>query len=412
MTSIRRALPALIASTVIASVLVAGPVGAGGLSQTTQTTHSIASAIEISKAGGLGRIELHGDLAAVLQRDEGIVALVDVSNRERPKVVGRYDDGATQSLDGDLAFSTDGRWLFYARQTVQFSRDGLHVINVSDPTQPTLGVYEPGGGALRVAHYDDGSAEWVVLMDAVAGMVVYRFEPLTGILAPVHVSPLPALKVGGPASAGLVIQEDPITKTPLLYASTGETGVEIFDFSDPTSPVLLGSWSEVGLAEIEVLVKGKKRLIYGATEYWFDKTSKPYVYELDATDLGAIEQRRIISVGCKTDDSQRVQGMALAGSELYVANSTVGLPFFFGKNSFRFAPVHRGKQNPEAGYQGDFYVFDVEVAGHHVFATDAANGFLTITSRGQGPAWVYNPDESPWVSEEHRRSIGCLKRAS
>ena len=409
MSSIRRALPALIASGLIASALVAGPVGAGGLNQ---TTHSITGAIEISKVGGLGRIELHGDLAAVLQRDEGIVALVDVSNRARPRVVGRYDDGATQSLDGDLAFSTDGRWLFYARQTVQFSRDGLHVINVSDPKQPALGVYEPGGGALRVAHYDDGSSEWVVLMDAVAGMVVYRFEPLTGALAPVHVSPLPALKVGGPASAGLVIQKDPITKTPLLYASTGETGVEIFDFSDPTSPVLLGSWSEVGLAEIEVLVKGKKRLVYGATEYWFDKASKPYVYELDATDLGDIKQRRILSAGCKTDDSQRVQGMALAGSDLYVANSTVGLPYFFGKNSLRFTPVHTAKQNPEAGYPGDFYVFDVEVAGNHVFATDAANGFLTVAERSLGPAWVYNSDESPWVSEAHRRSIGCFKKAS
>ena len=404
MRSIRRALPALIASTLVASAFGVGSVEAGPL---TQPSHSIAGAIEVSKAGGLGRVELHGDLAAVLQRDEGIVALVDVSNRSRPRVVGRYDDGATQSLDGDLAFSSDGRWLFYARQTVQFSRDGLHVINVSDPKQPTLGSYQPGGGALRVAHYDDGSAEWVVLMDAVAGMVVYRFEPISGALVPVHVSPLPALKVGGPASAGLVIQKDPITKTPLLFASTGETGVEIFDFSDPTSPVLLGSWSELGLAEIEVLVQGKKRLIYAATEYWFDKASKPYVYELDATDLGAIKERRIISVGCKTDDSQRVQGMALAGSDLYVANSTVGLPVFFGKNSFRFTPVETAKQNPEAGYPGDFYVFDVEVAGNHVFSTDAANGYLTIVEREPGPPWEYNSDESPWHGESHRRSVGC-----
>src|SRR5688572_2887908 len=170
MRSIHRALPALVAAALIASAFVAGPVGAGGF---TQQSHSIAGAIEVSKAGGLGRVELHGDLAAVLQRDEGIVALVDVSNRARPRVVGRYDDGATQSLDGDLAFSSDGRWLFYARQTVQFSRDGLHVIDVSDPKQPTLRVYQPGGGALRVAHYDDGTDEWVVLMDAVTGMVVY-----------------------------------------------------------------------------------------------------------------------------------------------------------------------------------------------------------------------------------------------
>jgi len=399
MRFITRALPAL-----LALALVGGPVTAGNL---TQPSHSISGAIEISKAGGLGRIELHGDVAAVLQRDEGIVALVDVSNSSKPRVLGRYDDGATQSLDGDLAFSTDGRWLFYARQTVQFSRDGLHVIDVSDPKQPALHLYEPAGGALRVEHYDDGADEWVVVMDAIAGMIVYRFEPLTGALVPVHVSPLPALKVGGPASAGIVIQKDPITKTPLLYASTGETGVEIFDFSDPTSPVLLGSWSEVGLAEIEVLVKGKRRFVYAATEYWFDKTNKPYVYELDATNLENITRRRILSAGCKTDDSHRIQGMAIAGNDLYVANSTAGLPVFFGKNLLTFAPVQRGKQNPEAGYPGDFYVFDVEVADGHVFATDAANGYLTILQRGTRAPWDYNSDESPWHGPAHSRSLDC-----
>ena len=352
-------------------------------------------------------MELHGEIAAVLQRDEGIVSLVDVSDPARPKVLGRYDDNATQSLDGDLAFSTDGRWLFYARQTVQFSRDGLHVIDVSDPKQPTLGLYQPAGGALRVAHFDDGTTEWVVVMDAIAGMVVYRFDPLTGVLAPVHVSPLPALKVGGPASAGLVIQRDPITKKPLLYASTGETGVEVFDFSDPTAPALLGAWSDVGLAEIEVLVKGKKRFIYAATEYWFDSASKPHVYELDATNLGKITRRRILSVGCKTDDSQRVQGMALAGADLYVANSTAGLPVFFGKNSLRFTPVQRANQNAEAGYLGDFYVFDVEVAGSYVYATDAANGYLTVVKRERGAPWDYNAQEVPWHGKGHWDSISC-----
>jgi hypothetical protein len=388
----------------LASVLLIAPWSAGAVKQPSGT---IAGTLEISEAAGLGRIELNGDLAAVLQRDEGIVALVDISDRSRPKVVGRYDDGASQSLDGDLVFSSDGKWVIYARQTVQFSKDGIHVLNVSDPKNPTLGSYSPGGGTLRITHYDDGTAEWVVVMDATSGMVVYRFEPTTGVLVPVHVNALPALKVGGPASAGLVIQKDPILKKPLLYASTGQTGVEVFDFSDPTSPVLLGSWAELGLAEIEVLVKGKKRLIYGAAEYWFTKTNPPVVVELDASKLGKIDQKRTLSAGCKTDDSQRVQGMALAGDDLYVANSGVGLPVFFGKNSLRYTPVHVAKQNAEAGYLGDYYVFDVETDGRYVYATDAANGFLTIVKRGSVDAWDYNDDEYEWHTREHIEKIGC-----
>ena len=388
----------------VASVLLIAPWSTGAVKQPSGT---IVGTLEVSKAAGLGRIELNGDLAAVLQRDEGIVALVDVSDRSRPKVLGRYDDGASQSLDGDLVFSSDGNWVIYARQTVQFSKDGIHVLNVTDPKNPTLASYQPGGGTLRITHYDDGTDEWVVVMDATSGMVVYRFEPTTGVLVPVHVNALPALKVGGPASAGLVIQNDPLLKKPLLYASTGRTGVEVFDFSDPTSPALLGSWSELGLAEIEVQVKGKKRLIYGATEYWFTKTNPPVVVELDASKLSSIDLERKLSMGCKTDDSQRVQGMALAGDDLYVANSGVGLPVFFGKDSVRYTPVHIAKQNAESGYPGNYYVFDVETDGKYVYVTDAANGFMTIVKRGSVDAWDYNDDERGWHTQAHIDEIGC-----
>lgn len=371
-----------------------------------QPSHKIAGRLEVSTDAGLGRLELHGDLGAVLQRDEGVVALLDLSRPTQPKVLGRYSDDARQSLDGDLAFSSDGKWLFYARQTVQFSKDGLHVLDISDPADPTLASYQPGGGSLRVTHYDDGTTEWVVLMDATSGMVVYRFEPTTGVLVPVHVNALPATKVGGPASAGVVIQKDPILNKPLLYASTGMTGLEVFDFSDPTEPTLLGTWDGMGLAEIEVDVSGEHRLVYGATEYWFDKAQPPVVVELDASDLGSIKPERHMSVGCKTDDSQRVQGMALSDGSLYVANSTAGLPVYFGDNLFRFTPVIRGSQNKAATFQGSPYVFDVEVQGRYVYATDAATGYLTVIERSKVSGWDYSRDELQ-NNKKAFDSLGC-----
>ena len=174
--------------------------------------------LEVSKDAGLGQIELHGKIGAVLQRDEGAVALLDLKNPAKPKVLGRYDDDIADSFDGDLAFSDDGRWLIYARQTHQFSKDGLHVLDVSDPKAPRLAFYQPQGGAFRVAYYKDGSDEYVVSMDAVTGLVVNRFESTTGALVPVYADPLPIIrKVGGPASAGILIEKkDPKTKKPLL----------------------------------------------------------------------------------------------------------------------------------------------------------------------------------------------------
>lgn len=344
----------------------------------------IVGAVEVSKSAGLGRLELSGHLAAVLQRDEGIVALVDISNPRRPKVVGRYSDDARNSLDGDLAFSADGRWLLYARQTEQFSKDGIHVLDVSDPSAPALRLYMPAGGAFRIAYHADDNGEWVILLDAIFGLVVYRFEPTSGILVPVHVQPLPALKVGGPASAGLFVEpRDPRLKKPLLYVTTGRTGLEVFDLSNPSMLELLGSWNEVGLAEVEVSGRGGKRLVFAATEYWFDKQLKPEVIVLDASDLGSIRERERWAVGCPADDQWRIQGMAPYRNGVMVAHSHWGLVDMSRNAGTSSLEISTAKRNPDAKVTGGApYVFDVEIRRGLFYVTDAANGYLTIASGG------------------------------
>jgi hypothetical protein len=371
--------------------------------------HVLVGSLEVSESAGLGRIELHDDIAAVLQRDEGIVSLVDVANPAKPEVVGRYDDDARQSLDGDIVFSTDGQWLIYARQTVQFSLDGVHVIDVSDPSAPALRSYQPAGGTLRIAHHDDGTNEWVVAMDAIAGLVVYRFEPTTGILIPVHASPLPfTSKVGGPASAGIVIQEDPIEKKTLLYAASGGSGLEVFDFSDPTNPAQVGSWSDTGLAEIEVRVTGKKRTVFAASEYWFDAQSRPEIVRLDATKLGAIKQTQVMHLNCPPEDRYRVQGMAFAGEDLYAAHSSVGLLAYWDDSDHSFStfvPFARAPRNELARVLEAPYVFDVEAVGDHLYATDAATGMLSIIERRASPTL----DDADFNNPAAARRARCLK---
>lgn len=336
------------------------------------------SRVEVSTEAGLGRIELHGKIGAVLQRDEGTVALLDMKNPNRPKVLGRYDT-AVDSLDGDLAFSDDGNWLFYARQTSEFDEEGVHVLNVSDPSNPTLAYYLPAGGAYRVQYINQGDTEWVVLLDAIDGLVVSRFIPETGALIPVHIDPLPALKVGGPASAGFFYEaKDPALGVPLLYVTTGRTGLQVFDYSDPASPALLGSWADVGLAEVEVVATKKSRTVYAATEYWFTKTLKPEIFVLDATKLDAIERRRTIGLGLPAGEPNFVQGMALADGRLYVAHSSKGLVEFVarsGRHVRSYMPI--GDRNPNARVQTGPYAIDVEVWKGRGYVTDAALGTVS-----------------------------------
>ncbi|MFN2388803.1 MAG: LVIVD repeat-containing protein [Actinomycetota bacterium] len=372
-----------------AAALVALPAipSASGRARPGSSPRPVGS-IEISEAAGLGRVEVHGDTAAVLQRDEGIVALVDIENPKRPRVLGRFDDDARQSLDGDLAFSSDGRWLFYARQTRQFYLDGLLVLDVADPSSPRLAGYTAAGGTLRVAYHDAGDSEWVVTMDAVEGLTIARFDPQTGVVVPVTVQPLPepTQKVGGPASAGIVIDDDPMTGKTLLYASTGKTGVEVFDFTDPVNPAKLGGWEGIGLAELQVASSARSRTIYAATEYWFDDQLAPEVVVLDATDLSDIRKRGVKSIGKPADDAWRVQGMELVGGRLLVAHSHAGLVSFPTRRSGAPSLVSiAGRRNPEAGVVGEGpYAFDVDARGGLLFLTDAATGVLSIL-RGSAP---------------------------
>lgn len=338
--------------------------------------------VVVSDEGGLGRIERHGRVGAVLRRDEGIVTLLDLKGKQ-PQILGSYDDDASQSLDGDLAFSSDGSHLFYARQTSQYSLDGLHVLDISDPDAPVLSTFHPLGGSYRVAHYADDSGEWVYVLDAIHGLVTFSFEPTSGQVVPVSVDALPALKVGGPASAGIHIdRKDPISGAPLMYVTTGETGLQVYDISTPSSPTVVGEWSGTGLAEVEVVTTKKSRTVMAATEYWFDGSLEPEVVVLDASDLAEITEVDRWSAGGVADgfDSQQIQGMAFHKGRLYVAHSTLGVVAFDGKGKVvarRILP--KGKTpGPKAPMDGSSYAMDVEVWGRSLVATDAAYGQIHL----------------------------------
>ena len=352
-------------------------------------------AVKVSNTAGLGQIEIREGLAAVVERDDGTVALVDVKDPAAPRVVGRYNPNTgrpdiDQPYDGDVVFSSDGRYLFYARQTRQWSTEGLHVVDISDPANPKVAAYAPAGGTLRVAYHRIADAEYVLILDAVTGLQVFRFQraAAAAALVPVHIDALPQLKVGGPASAGFHIDPlDPQLKVPLLYVTTGKTGLDVFDFSAPESPRKLGSWSTAGLADIAVRATETERTVYAATEYWFTKQSKPRIVELDAANLGAIKERGRFSPGETPVNAQngsklwQVQGLALAGDLLYVAHSHSGLAVVdicCGGTGLRGSTTDLGDANTGGEFAASApYAMDVEANSEVAFVTDAATGTLS-----------------------------------
>ena len=337
------------------------------------------SSLAVSKNAGAGRIEVKGKLGAVLLRDEGFVVLFDISNPRRPRILGRFEDDVQQSFDGDLAFSHDGQFLFYARQTHQFSGDGVHVLDVSDPAQPSETFYQPSGGTLRLAYFYDGSSEWIAFLDAIDGLVVSRFVRETGSLVEVFRDSTPPLKVGGPASAGIFIDRmDPELEIPLMYVATGQTGLQIYDFSNPAVPSVVGSWPDVGLAEIEVRRSKSRRIVYAATEYWFDSTLRPEIHVLDATKLDAIKEVKRFGLDVPAEDSWRVQGMTLSGRRLLVAHSHAGLVVFNPSGAIKAVAQLGARHRTDAAMPGAVYAMDVEIRRGHVLLSDASTGRLHV----------------------------------
>ena len=337
---------------------------------------SFLESMEVSKTGGLGSIDVNGKIAAVVERDEGTVALVDLN---KMKVIGRYEDEVDGSLDGDVSFSDDGDWVFYARQTSNFDEDGIHVLNVTNRTSPSMTMYHPAGGAYRIEYYkDEAGAEWVVVLDAIDGLVVYRFVRESGTIVKVFQDAAPALKVGGPASAGVfIVRKDPKSGDPLMYVTTGMTGLQVYDMSDPTQPVIVGEWSDVGLADVKVKNANGKRLVYAGTEYWFEPTIEPAVVVLDATKLDDIKKVGERKLGVPAEDTWRVQGLVIR-KRLFVAHSHAGLVEFNRRGRIMGVASLPKPVNEQAGYQATPYAMDVVVHRGTLLLTDAATGYLSV----------------------------------
>jgi hypothetical protein len=217
-------------------------------------------------------------------------------------------------------------------------------------------------------------------MDAIGGLIVNRFEPTTGVLVPVFTDPLPALKVGGPASAGVFIDpKDPKLGVPLLYATNGTSGLDVYDMSQPAAPTKLGSWSEAGLADVEVKATKGKRLVFAASEYWFEPTTPAAVYTLDATKLESIKRKRVESAPVdSSSEPWRVGGIEVAGDWLHITFGHLGLVSRPLRGGAPAAYQVARPVNDNATLKAAPYAMDVDSAGGLLYLTDASSGILTI----------------------------------
>jgi hypothetical protein len=170
----------------------------------------------------------------------GMVSPVIAGDGEcvRPELIGSVGSATLLNfahdavLDGDLAY-------LVGRST------GLQIVDMSDPTQPVVvEVHDTVGAGARVKGIDVKGG-YLYIADGDSGLLIYDLNDLP--TSTLYQTPL--------FSASDVEVVGDIAYVTYSGIPTQDSGVEILDVSDPTSPIFLGSFITDGFAR-EVTVEG------------------------------------------------------------------------------------------------------------------------------------------------------------
>jgi hypothetical protein len=174
-----------------------------------------------STTGNNWGVTVSGNHAYLAKGGNGL-QVIDVSDPTSPTLAGSYNttgDSRAVAVSGDHAFVADGG-------------SGIQVIDISDPTTPTLdGNYDTPGWALDIVI----SGDHAFMAGGANGLQVIAIsDPTTPTLAGSWDSPIDAW--------GVAVSGD------RAYLADDDSGLQVIDISDPTNPTPVGSYNTTGNA--------------------------------------------------------------------------------------------------------------------------------------------------------------------
>lgn len=295
--------------------------------------------------------------------------------------LGEWNSGFKTTVH---SLAVDGDRLFVCHDSA-----GLFILDVADPTHPTLlGKYKCPDGALGVTV--DGNTAYVG--SGTAGLLVLDVS-----------NPAIPKKLGGMDTTDMAFRSHLRGQT--LYQADRESGLWIFDVSNPAQPVKLGQAS-VGDWVWDVKVAGSYAFLAGNRGLW--------VVDVTQSSLPVVLTNL-------TTSAQSYRALAMLDGALYAGGYGGGVHAFDVRNpspqnlvdtAFKIAisPIFSVAASDElvvvgAETEGAFLVLDraaplalkqvawtpdrflsvaVAVSGRRVFAADA-NGLVTVSSAEPSP---------------------------
>jgi hypothetical protein len=317
--------------------------------------------------------------------DSGILRLHPFA----PTLAGRYDTPGSAAhvvVVGDYAYVADGE-------------SGMHVFDVSDPTNPTLaGGYDtPGwcrslavagnyvyvadgtGGKLQVIDISDPTSPtlagsymaldnpyWVTLHGNYAYVLDPFLEPVYGIIVLDVTDPTNPVHLGDHYTAGF--DRSAVVAGDHLYVAGDVNGLYVFDITNPDS-----------LVRVDQLNVHNARHVAISAHYAYLADMEAGFRVLD------VENPSSPTVVRTVDTPGTAVGVHVDGNHLYVADWDEGMHVYDVSDPAN--PVLEHSYNTPGGCG------KIDVAGEHVFVADGEEGFLVLNVCDQvGPTAVGSYD--------------------
>ena len=275
-------------------------------------------------------VYVSGNYAYVTSSNDNSLFIIDISDKTNPIKVGQIQDtesgGTAQVLDNPINISVSG---FYA-YVVSRDDDGLSIIDISDPTNPTeVGYIQDNGQGGTAQVLDDARDVYIsgnyayVTASIDDGLSIIDISDPTN---PTEVGYIQDTEQGGTAQVLDSAHGVYISGNYAYVTSHYDEGLSIIDISDPTNPTEVGfiqDNSQGGTAQVlntawDVSVFGS--YAYVSTSY--DDYSLSTIDISDPTNPTEVGYIQDNSLGGIAQMLNRPYGIHVSGNYAYVTAST------------------------------------------------------------------------------------------
>ena len=255
---------------------------------------------------------------------------VDVSNPVTPVKLSTFGSSSDVVLSGNYAYVAAGS-------------DGLQILNVSNPSAPSLvGSCDTSGTARAVD---------------VVGNYAYVADDLSGLQIIDISNPANPLRVGGYDTSGNARGLD--VAGGYAYVADVGGGLQIIDVHNPANPVLLGHYSVPNCRFADVAVSGNHAYV-----------SDGYLGLFQVIDISVPANPTLIGTGYVTANSQPGR-ICMSGNYAYVGAGYYGGVMVYDISS----PTDPGLAVQYANYRGK----DIAVSDGYVYVADYDGNLVIFT---------------------------------